>query len=179
MIQPVNNSTITNKPNFMAKSKKAMQALKEIEAYVDKDTILTPTAMKQVKKLDEAIDLTWQRIRKNKENITPKFEYTDKGRGIKVSLTPIYRSFFNEALLEINSPNSIEKILVRRDGTHFRYERAIKTDHGYMTGKAFDSTVDKNPEFTQLVSNQIETYIPKLIKTTDLEKLRTSLFKSV
>ena len=99
MIQPVNNSTITNKPNFMAKSKKAMQALKEIETYVDKDSILTPTARKQVKKLDEAIDLTWQRIRKNKENITPKFEYTDKGRGIKVSLTPIYRSFFNEALL--------------------------------------------------------------------------------
>ena len=178
MIQPINRAINANSISFQGKEKKVQGIVIQIEHSLDKEFELSDKAIKLIKRLDEAIDLNCKNIRKNKGNIRNlKFEYTDKVNNKKVTITPVYQSVQNDALLQIEGEKNIERILIRRDGQRFKYENCIKTDHGFMTGKQFDSSIEKNQEIVDKVSDTIETYIPKMIKQSDIDYLEKVLFK--
>ena len=178
MIQPINNTMIANNTTFSGRTPKK----KDIEIVIDHSfnntPVLSDKAKKLVKRVDEAIDLNWKKIRKNKEDVRNlRFEYTDKANNKKITITPIYQSMQNDVLLQIEGEKNIERVLIRRDGQRFKYENSIKTDHGFMTGKQFDSSVDKNQEIADIVSATIESYIPKMIRQSDIDHLQHILFK--
>ena len=174
MIQPISTPINTN---FQGRAKKANDVAKNIETYVSKDFDLSDKARKLVKRVDEAIDLSSRYFRKNKQNIRDvRFEYNDKVRGKKVTITPVYQSVQNDFLLQVENAKDIERFLIRRDGKHYKYEKSIKTDHGFMTGKTFDSSVTKDAEMKDKVSGIIEEYVPKMVKYDDMERMNKALY---
>ena len=64
----------------------------------------------------------------------------------------------------LEKTNIIEKVIIDRINPNiFRYEKAVKTDHGSATLKTYSSKNGHNTEITMKVNDLVENYFPKFV----------------
>ncbi len=133
------------------------------------DTALSLKASKLVKKAGQLIDETWPKVKKKAPMTVP--EFTAKKGDSTVTLKPVYNLIREAIHLEVKDGKYIETVTIDRTNPNiFKYEKAVKTDHGSATVKTYNSQNGHNIEMLSKVNDLIETYLTKFVNVTDKKR---------
>ena len=126
------------------------------------DNILSLKSHQLIKKAGILIDETWPKVRKKAAMAVPEF-IANKNDKI-ITLKPVFNLEHEAMSLEVKDNKYIEKVIIDRINPNiFRYEKAVKTDHGSATLKTYSSKNGHNTEITMKVNDLVENYFPKFV----------------
>lgn len=131
---------------------------------------ISDLSKKLLKKTNNIIEENWILLRKKNKNIHT-LEFKEKIKNKNVILKPIYINGSRKLLLEINSGNEIKKVHIDSQTFDYKYEKYRKTEFGSALVKKVDSKINSDIETNQLVSEIIETFIPKINKKYEIKSI--------
>ena len=126
------------------------------------DHELSLRASKLVKRAGRLIDETWPKVKKKAPMTIPEFK-AQKGEK-SIILKPVYNLIREAIHLEVKDGKYIEIVTIDRANPNiFKYEKAIKTDHGSATVKTYNSKNGHHSEMLSKVNEMVETYLPSFV----------------
>ncbi len=166
MLQITSGNINNSKNNKISFKQNITKEMVEAGKNLPVDSILNPQAARLFRKINQLIDDTWVKFKEEKVfGKTPEFVNRIKSDKM-VTLKPLYNTDRKSVLLEVKTGRTADRFIIDRNSPNdFKYEHVIKTDYGSATTKTYDSKRGNNPDIIQLLNENIEEYLPKLLPT--------------